>query len=131
MKYLIPFAALRHSLKLVSVKGEIKFDMSYEEFLGVVRQFLLAVPIDEAWYRATYPDVDAAIVAGEYRSARQHFVAHGYFEGRRPFEPEIDEAYYTRRYADIAPSVASGAVASALDHFIRHGYDEGRTPSEL
>jgi hypothetical protein len=131
VKYLAPFKVLRNSLQLLSVKGQIKVDMSYDDFLTLVKQFLLAVPIDETWYRATYPDVDQAIRAGAYRSARHHFVENGYFEGRRPFDLEIDEGFYMRRYPDIQNSVERGVFASALDHFRRDGYDEGRLPAEL
>ncbi len=131
MKYLVPFSTLKNSIKLLSVKGQLKVDMNYDEFLDLVKKFLAAVPIDEEWYRTTYPDVADAIKAGAYRSARQHFVDHGYFEGRRPFDLEIDEAWYMKQYPDIEQSVKSGAVASAKDHFERHGYEEGRLPSEL
>ena len=131
MKYLVPFGVLKNSIKLLSVKGQLKVDLTYDEFLEFVKKFLQAVPIDETWYRTTYPDVDEAIKAGAYRSGRQHFVEHGYFEGRRPFDLEIDEAFYMRHYPDIQESVNQGVVSSALDHFVRHGYEEGRTPSEL
>ncbi len=131
MKYLLPFSVLKNSVKLMSVKGQLKVDVSYDEFLDFVKKFLQAVPIDEAWYRSTYPDVDEAIKAGAYRSARQHFVEHGYFEGRRPFELEIDEAWYMKTYPDIQVSVDTGVVQSARDHFVRHGYEEGRTPAPL
>jgi hypothetical protein len=131
VNYLPPFGALRNSVRLLSSKGQLKVDMTYDEFLALVKKLLPAVPIDEQWYRATYPDVDAAIRAGAYRSARQHFVEHGYFEGRRPFDIEVDEAAYLRRYPDIEESVRQGIVESARDHFIRHGYEEGRIPSDL
>jgi hypothetical protein len=131
VKYLLPFNVLKNSMKLLSVKGQLKVDMTYDEFLDFVKKFLQAVPIDEKWYRTTYPDVDEAIRAGAYHSARQHFVEHGYFEGRRPFELEIDEAFYMKHYPDIQESVAKGLVESARDHFVRHGYEEGRVPAEL
>ncbi len=131
MIYLPPFAALRNSVRLVSSKGQIKGDLTYDDFLDLVKKLLVVVPIDEAWYRATYPDVDAAIRAGTYRSARQHFVEHGYFEGRRPFEIEVDEAAYLRRYPDVADSVGKGLIESAREHFLRNGYEEGRIPSDL
>lgn len=131
MKYLLPFSVLKNSIKLLSVKGQLKVDMNYDEFLDFVKKFLQAVPIDETWYRTTYPDVAEAIKAGAYRSAKQHFVEHGYFEGRRPFELEVDEKWYMNHYPDIETSVQSGAVTSALDHFVRHGYEEGRMPADL
>lgn len=40
------------------------------------------MPVDEAWYRQAYPDVDAAIQEGTFASAAAHFVSAGYFEGR-------------------------------------------------
>ena len=131
MKYLVPFSALKTSVRLVSTKGKLKVDLTYDEFLDFIKKFLLAVPIDEQWYRTRYPDVDEAIRAGAYRTARQHFVQHGYFEGRQPFELEIDEVYYMKRYPDIQESVAKGVVASAHDHYARHGYEEGRIPADL
>jgi hypothetical protein len=131
VKYLIPFNVLKNSMKLLSVKGQLKVDMTYDEFLDFVKKFLQAVPLDEKWYRTAYPDVDEAIKAGAYRSARHHFVEHGYFEGRRPFALEIDEAFYLRQYPDIQESVAKGFVESARDHYERHGYEEGRLPSDL
>jgi len=131
MKYLVPFAALKNSVKLLSIKGQLKVDMNYDEFLDLVRKFLQAVPIDEEWYTTTYPDVAEAIKAGAYRSGRQHFVNHGYFEGRRPFPLEVDEEWYLKQYPDIELSVQNGVVESARDHFVRHGYEEGRMPAEL
>lgn len=131
VKYLLPFSVLKNSVKLMSVKGQLKVDVTYDEFLEFIKKFLQAVPIDEGWYRTTYPDVDEAIKAGAYRSGRQHFVEHGYFEGRRPFDLEVDEVWYTKTYPDIQLSVLNGEVASAHDHFVRHGYEEGRQPAPL
>jgi hypothetical protein len=131
VKYLLPFSVLKNSIKLMSVKGQLKVDVSYDEFLDFVKKFLQAVPIDEKWYRTTYPDVDEAIKAGAYRSGRQHFVEHGYFEGRRPFELEIDEAFYMRQYPDIQEGISKGLLESAREHFVKNGYEEGRIPAEL
>jgi hypothetical protein len=131
VKYLVPFSVLKTSIRLVSAKGQLKVDMTYDEFLDFIKRFLSAVPIDEQWYRTRYPDVDEAIRAGAYRSARQHFVQHGYFEGRQPFELEVDETYYMKRYPDIHESVTKGVVPSARDHFARHGYLEGRMPADF
>ncbi len=75
--------------------------------------------------------MDEAIKAGAYRSGRQHFVEHGYFEGRRPFELEIDEAFYMRQYPDIQEGISKGLLESAREHFVKNGYEEGRIPAEL
>ena len=42
------------------------------------------VPFDEAWYRRTYPDVEAAVQAGVFSSGDEHFRLFGRDEGRVP-----------------------------------------------
>lgn len=128
MNYLIPFASLRHSVRFVSEKGNLKADMTYEEFLDIVRKLLAAVPVDEEWYRAQYPDVAAAIDAGAYANATSHFIDHGYIEGRRPYQVKVDEAFYLSTYADVREGIAEGTIASAQEHYDRHGHEEGRLP---
>lgn len=49
-------------------------------------EFLSALKVNESWYRSRYPDVDAAIQAGSIGSGQEHFMFHGYLEGRLPFE---------------------------------------------
>ncbi len=131
MTYLPPFAVLKGSVRLLSLKGQLKVDMTYDELLDLVKLFLRSLPFEEAWYRRTYPDVDEAIRAGTYRSGRHHFIEHGYFEGRRPFAMEVDEGWYLHTYPDVRESVQTGSVTSALEHFERHGYAEGRRPGDV
>src|SRR5213076_1156110 len=47
-----------------------------------LRRFLPLVRFDEELYLRLYPDVKQAIDTGALTSARDHFVVHGYFEGR-------------------------------------------------
>jgi hypothetical protein len=131
MKYLVPFSKLKDAFRVVSLGGQLKVDMNYDELVEVIKKLLQAVPVDEAWYRNAYPDVAEAIDAGAYRNAKHHFVDYGYFEGRRPFEPEIDEAWYLRHNPDIKKGVEEGIIASAAKHFAEHGYDEGRLPIQI
>ena len=129
--YLVPFAALRHALRIVSINGHIRIDLTYEEFLAAVRQLLQAVRVDEGWYRATYPDVAAAIDQGAYRDGQHHFVANGYLEMRQPFFMAVDEEWYLHTYPDVRDGIEEGAFQSAQDHFERHGYQEGRRPAGI
>jgi hypothetical protein len=131
MKYMVPYSQVKGAIRLVSMKGQLKIDMTYDELMLLLRKFLLAVPVDEAWYRATYPDVDEAIRTGAYRNAQQHFINNGYFEGRRPFRPEVDEDWYLTAHPDVRASIDRGELPSAQEHFIRSGYDEGRMPGEF
>ena len=47
-----------------------------------MRRFLPLITFDDALYLEMYPDVENAVKAGAIKSARDHFIAHGYFEGR-------------------------------------------------
>ncbi len=131
MHYLVPFASLKQSVRFVSEKGNLKADMTYDEFLDIVRKLLMAVPVNEAWYREQYPDVATAIDGGAYTSATSHFVDHGYLEGRRPFPVTVDEAFYLATNEDVRDGIASGTIASVQDHYDRHGYEEGRLPGPV
>ena len=130
MTYLVPFSVLKDSVKLASVKGQLKLDITYDEYLDIMKRLLRAVPVDEAWYRETYPDVGEAIKEGTYRSCRHHFIENGYFEGRQPGPFRVDEAYYLKQYPDIADGIKNGSIASATEHFASHGYVEGRLPND-
>jgi hypothetical protein len=68
---------------------------------------------------------------GGVKSARQHFVDDGYFEGRRAFPVQVDEKWYTETYPDVAESIRQGAIPSAQAHFDGDGYREGRLPFRL
>jgi hypothetical protein len=129
MQYLVPFSILKNSIKMVSVRGQLRVDMGYETLLEIIRKLLEAAPVDEDWYRATYPDVTDAIAAGTYRNAKQHFIENGYVEGRRPFPMAVDEAWYLEAYPDLKAGIEQGLINSAAEHFNQHGYIEGRLPS--
>ena len=84
MKYLPPFDLIRRSLEISTVKGELRVSVSYEEFLNIIRSMIAGIEVDEAWYARAYEDIGAAVRDGKIASARQHFVADGYIEGRKP-----------------------------------------------
>jgi hypothetical protein len=128
MQYLPPFEALRDSIKTSPVDGELRVDMSYEDFVGIVRMLISGLHFDEAWYLSTYEDIAAAIRAGEVASAKQHFIGDGYFEGRRPFPMTVDERWYLAEYPDVAEGIRKGVLSSAQEHFDKDGYQEGRRP---
>ena len=58
------------------------------------------VSVDAEWYLSQYPDVRAGIQDGRFKSALDHYRAHGYFEKRLPSKPVINEAWYLRRYPE-------------------------------
>ena len=132
IRSLVPFRSITERLpELQSCRPGDRASVAYEDLLEAFRMLLLCVEVDEAWYCRTYPDVAEALQAGAYRSARQHFLAHGYFEGRRPRELPVDETWYRRNYPDVAARIDEGDWDSGTDHFNQHGYAEGRSPVPL
>ena len=61
-----------------------KFRSALEHYLGsgIHYAFLPVDPqVNELWYLVRYPDVSDAIRAGRVRSAKTHFLEHGYRRG--------------------------------------------------
>lgn len=128
MKYLPPFELIRRSIEISTVRGELRINMSYEDFVKILRSMIAGIEVDEDWYLRAYEDIATAIKSGAVRSARQHFVDDGYFEGRRPFPMLVDERWYLMQNPDVADSIRRGDVVSAQEHFDQDGYREGRLP---
>lgn len=129
MAYVVPFKFLLRLVKMSAEGGEMRVTIGYDEFKAAVRLLLRSVAVDEEWYCGHYEDVAAAIRDGTCRSAREHFIADGYFEGRLPGPHQVDEAWYTRQYDDAAEGIRSGDFASAAQHYVEYGYEEGRLPA--
>src|SRR5439155_27329392 len=48
---------------------------------ALIGALVAAMPFDEEFYAATYPDLAAARNAGTIADLRMHFIEHGYLEG--------------------------------------------------
>jgi len=125
----VPFRDIRAATPVRAARGELRVVMPRETLLGIVGRLLHAVPVDEAWYRQTYPGVAAAIERGGFTSASSHYAQYGYTEARWPFAMRVEEDWYLGRYPDVRKALAAGTVASAQEHFWRAGYREGRFPA--
>jgi hypothetical protein len=128
VRYLPPFEVIKTMLNLTTARGKTRVDMTYEEMQKMIRTLLSAVEVDEAFYLARNQDVADGIRKGSIRSAHEHFVDHGYFEGRQPYPLKVDEKWYLETHADVAETLRSGEYASGQDHFDGPGYPEGRAP---
>jgi hypothetical protein len=128
MRYIPPFEVIKRSLEFSTSKGRLVASADYETLLNMIKLLLSGVDVDEAWYLKQYLDVRAAVAQGTIRSARQHFIDNGYFEGRLPFPISVDENWYKNEYPDVADSIRSGGEQSAQSHFLREGYKEGQLP---
>ena len=131
MRYVPPFDLIRRSVEISTVKGELRVNLSYEEFIRILKMMIAGVEVNQDWYTGAYPDIGDAIKGGSVSSAQQHFVDDGYFEGRLPFPMRVDDKWYLEQNPDVADSVRRGAVPSAQVHFDDDGYREGRLPFKL
>ena len=128
MNYLPPFEGIKAFVNFAAVKGELTVSTTYTQFTVLIRTLLQDIDVDEAWYLTQYPDVAEAIQQGIVASAREHFLADGYFEGRLPFPIKVDEAWYLEQNPGVADYIARGDLESAQQHFNDNGYREGRRP---
>jgi hypothetical protein len=103
--------------------------MEYK-FHDMIRLLLQHVHVDENWYRENYQDVEDAISRGAIASAREHYIAAGYFEDRFPHWIVVDTAWYLDNNPDVAEGVRLGNINSAEEHFQMAGFKEGRLPFE-
>ena len=128
MRYVPPFEKIKSLLKFSTTRGETRVSMTYEEVQEMIRTLISLIEVDEAYYLARYADVAQGVKEGTIRSAQEHYVDHGYFEGRMPFAIAIDERWYLQQNPDVADTVRTGVYESAQDHFDGPGYREGRPP---
>ena len=131
MRYVPPFEAIKGLLHLSTARGKTRVDMTYEDLRNMIKALLSVIEVDDAFYLARNPDVAEGIRKGTIRSAQDHFVDHGYFEGRLPYRIEVDEKWYLQTHPDIAETLRSGEYKSGQDHFDGPGYSEGRAPFSL
>ncbi len=78
---------------------------------------------DEQFYLAAYPDVEAAIRQGRFRTACQHYQQNGRYEGRFP---SFNEASYLANNPDVAQAVRDGKYKNGYDHWRKFGRYENR-----
>jgi hypothetical protein len=131
VRYVPPFDLIRRSVEISTVKGELRVNVSYEEFIRIIKLMISGVEVHEDWYSRTYEDIGKAIRDGVVASAQHHFVDDGYFEGRLPFPIHVDEKWYLQQNPDVADSVRRGVIPSGQAHFEEDGYREGRRPFNI
>jgi hypothetical protein len=128
LRYLPPFETIKGLMSLTTARGTTRVDMTYEDLQTIIRSLLSVIEVDETFYLARNPDVADGIRNGSTRSAREHFVDHGYFEGRLPYRIDVDEAWYQQTHPDVAETIRTGRYTTAQEHFDGPGYSEGRPP---
>jgi hypothetical protein len=74
---------------------------------------------DEAFYQAAYPDIAAAIEAGQMPSFRHHYETCGFAEGRAGFA--LDRAWYCKEYPIAALEIAASEYWDPEHHWLEIG----------
>ena len=85
MPYLPPCDLLMQWLDTRPCNSDGRLVMRYDDVIDVLKAFVGAIPVDEAWYLSEYPAVADLVRSVRTETAASHFRAHGYLEGRRPF----------------------------------------------
>jgi hypothetical protein len=80
---------------------------------------------DEHYYLTTYPNVAAAVKAGQFATGYDHYIEYGQYEGYNP-SPYWDEAYYLQENPDVAAAVKAGTATSGFMNYYLYGQYEGR-----
>jgi hypothetical protein len=128
VRYLPPFEAIKGLITLTSSRGRTRVDMTYDDMQTLIKTLLSVVEVDEAFYLSHNRDVAQGVALGTIRSAQDHFIHHGYFEGRQPYPLKVNEEWYLETHADVAETVRQGEYPSGQAHFDGPGYPEGRAP---
>jgi hypothetical protein len=128
VKYLPPFETIKGQVNITTTRGKTRVDMTYEDLQQMVRILLSVIEVDADFYLGRNPDVADGIRNGDIRSAREHFIDYGYFEGRLPYRIDVDEEWYLQAHPDVAETLLEGLYATGQEHFDGPGYGEGRLP---
>jgi hypothetical protein len=54
VRYLPPFELIRRSIEISTVRGELRVNVSYENFIAILRQMIQGIEVDEEWYARAY-----------------------------------------------------------------------------
>ena len=123
-----PFEAVAARLSITPKHGRLFASFRRDYLLDLISVILRSVPVEADWYFQTYPDAKAAVEAGEYQSASDHYSRSGYFLSYLHKSVTVDSEGYLNRYKQARNSINLGSSISAQDHFDRIGYLEGCRP---
>ena len=121
LKVLIKQAFDREGNEVVTMPAEL-----FRQLLA--RAFEATNVVDEKFYLATNPDVEAAVKKGIIESGAVHYYQTGYFEDKLPSKVLVDQKFYVSAHQDIAAAVRAGKIKNIQQHFESQGYHEGRLP---
>ena len=113
-------------------EGHETLAVSRAGLTAFLQDMLRSTPFDEEWYLKQYPDVATAIASGKVKSAHEHYIGFGYFEGRLPGLNGFDPKVYYESHDDLGRmSSKKDSDRLAREHFIKYGYREGRVATGM
>jgi hypothetical protein len=80
---------------------------------------------DEHYYLEKYPNVAAAVAAGQFATGYDQYVKYGQYEGYSP-SPFWNESWYLQQNPDVAAAVRAGKVSSGFMQYYLFGQYENR-----
>ena len=83
----------------------------------------LSYVFNAKYYADKYPDLKKAMGYNE-TLLREHFLAHGIYEGRQA-HPNFSVLKYKERYADLKRNFGNDNV-KYMEHYMKYGAKEGR-----
>ena len=114
-------------------RGEIDDNSTVQVPLRFLKMLLqissAAEQFDESLYVNNFNDVASAIKAGTFVSGAQHYLAVGYFEGRRNPNVPLDESWYIENYEGVFSQISSYGLSSVMDHYLTIGMKNGYAPN--
>lgn len=87
---------------------------------------LVIKSFDENWYFTKYIDLAQAKEAGTLSDGLEHFVRHGFAEGRAGFP--FDSEWYLHSYPLAVEEITEGRASSAMEHYLTLGKARGWLP---
>lgn len=127
LKAIFPSVEIDVHDALVPTNATIK--LSIEDLRKIFRVVLSGIAVDERWYVGQVSGLRQDVENGKFASVAEHYIIHGYLEGRLPEKPLVDEKYYLAQNPDVAAAIKAGKVKNAFDHYVQAGYAEGRLAS--
>jgi len=96
------------------LEGRLNFRRELSDFLPF---------FDERFYLDIYEDVRSTIQSGGLKSGMEHYVRHGFEQGRRAFS--IDTWFYTHEYGAAACEISDGFFVDHWHHYVEVGHKRG------
>jgi glycosyl transferase family 61/glycosyl transferase family 92 len=81
---------------------------------------------DEEFYLHRYKDVARAVSGGGLKSGLDHYIRHGFREGREPFA--FDRVWYSTEYPLAVLAVERGEYSNLIHHYVAVGASSGYRP---